>query len=57
MDEHVVFSSLDLRVPQPFLNEFAVGDSGVTVAMPPERLVFFKVAARNLPDCLGPLEP
>lgn len=54
-DEHAIFSTTDLRTLP--MTESAIAISGSAQPMRVEPVVFFKVAARNLPDCLGPLDP
>lgn len=50
-DEHVVGAMLTL--PDTPL-EIAAGALPLTIPQPAEDLVFFRLAGRNLPDCLGP---
>lgn len=51
-DEHVAGTAVPAR--PPVFAEVGAGASGLTIPMPAGRLAFIKVAARSLPDCLGP---
>lgn len=52
-DQAVLGSTLVLP-PAPVFTEVAAGPLPMRVPMPAEQLVFYKIAGRNLPDCLGP---